>query len=183
MNHKRYIIITTTLSAAAAAAIFFVYGPSVRSVIYSAAAAVLAAIAVEDALTKEIHDIFLWGLLLIAAADCFAAAFSGTGLWQHSAGPVERIAGAASLSVLMIVVNTVARHVSGRTGFGSGDVFLCIAAGSLLGLEKTLAAGAVSFIAAGLFAAVILISGRAKKDDSFALGPFLCMSFFIELVV
>jgi leader peptidase (prepilin peptidase)/N-methyltransferase len=182
MNYKLYIMITIPLSAAAAAAIFFEYGLSVQSVLFSAAAAVLAAIAIEDAMTKEIHDVLLWGLLLIAAAACLAGSFDGAVRWQQHIGIGGRIAGASCLSILMIIVNIVTRRLSGRDSFGSGDIILCIAAGFLLGVEKTLAAGALSFIAAGFFAAFILVSGRAKKDDSFALGPFLCAAFIFELI-
>ena len=139
---------------------------------FSVAAAVLIAIAVEDALTKEIHDVFLILLFVIGAV---LPAENTDALARH-------IAGMISVSVPLACVSCISKRILGTESIGAGDIILCGGAGLILGSAKVLIAGAAAFIAAGIYAAAILILGRAKKDDTFALGPFLCAAFIVGML-
>ena len=172
MDTKKLFITTMILSAAAAAGIFSLYGITRQSVLFSVAAAVLIAIALEDALTKEIHDVFLILLFVIGAV---LPAENTDALARH-------IAGMISVSVPLACVSCISKRILGTESIGAGDIILCGGAGLILGSAKVLIAGAAAFIAAGIYAAAILILGRAKKDDTFALGPFLCVAFIVELL-
>lgn len=171
MNNKRYFVITMTLSAAAAAGVFLLQGTAVRSAMNAAAAAVFTTIAAEDAMTKEIHDVLLaalyvTGLLLIA---------NEPGMFP------AKTAGALCLSVPMAIVNGISKIFFETDSLGSGDIILCGAAGLILGWEDVLTAGAAAFIVSGVCAAVMLVTGKMKKDDTIPLGPFLCTSFVLFL--
>ena len=171
MDTKKLFVTTMILSAAAAAGIFFLYGITRQSVLFSVAAAVLIAIAIEDALTKEIHDVFL--ILLFVIGAVLPA--------ENTDALVRHIAGVVALSMPLACVSCISKKILGTESIGAGDIILCGGAGLILGPEKVLIAGAEAFIAAGIYAAAILILGRARKDDTFALGPFLCAAFIVGL--
>ena len=169
MDTNKFFVTTMILSAAATAGIFSLYGITRQSVLFSVAAAVLIVIAIEDALTKEIHDVFLILLIVIGVA---LPAENTDALALH-------IAGMSALSMPLACVSYVSKRILGTESIGAGDIVLCGGAGLILGPEKVLIAGTAAFIAAGIYAAAILILGRVKKDDTFALGPFLCTAFIV----
>jgi prepilin signal peptidase PulO-like enzyme (type II secretory pathway) len=194
MKKKQYVMIASIMSVAVAAGIFYTYGTCFKAALYTAAAVCLAVIAAEDAATRQIHDVLLLSVALLGACDLaydmsffMDHASDAAGVIAKGAGSAcvpavaGRIAGAVSISVPMIIVNMISRRVTGNTSFGSGDVILCSVCGVLFGVDKTVSACALAFIGAGIYAAFLLLSGRADKRDVFAFGPFLCAGFIISV--
>ena len=64
--------------------------------------------------------------------------------------------------------------------FGGGDVKLAAAAGPLLG-PGILWGGLLGLLLAGGYGLLLLLSGHAKKEEVFPLGPFLLTGFLLAL--
>ena len=63
--------------------------------------------------------------------------------------------------------------LSGRRGIGLGDVKLSSAIALGYGLGPACAAIGSAFILGGVYAAALLLSGRAKRTDAVRFGPFI----------
>ena len=170
-------------------------GLNLWSVIRFAAACFLIAIAVEDAMTKKIHDVLLLGLALVGICALLLSAIghnvcelfcfdSESALFHFGftepgwcmIGGDARIVGALCVSLPMLAITLI---WSGS--FGSGDIFMCIGAGLILGPALTLSSVAIAMVMAGVLSATLLLFGILKRTDSIPFGPFLSIGFLLLL--
>lgn len=79
------------------------------------------------------------------------------------------LAGGAPLFLLRVLT---------RGGLGGGDVKLMAAGGLWLGARGALLALAIASWTGGLFALALLASGRARRKDEVAFGPFLALGLW-----
>lgn len=156
------------------------------------AAAVLAVTAVRATSAWELAA-FAW-LAVVAVPLAFidvavhrlpdkltATAYGGTlallavaAFTDHHPGQLGRatLAGAALASLYLIM------FLASPASIGLGDVKLAASVGTALGWLgwRTLVTGTVaSFLAAGLFAILLLVLRRAKRTDHMAYGPFILL--------
>ena len=80
------------------------------------------------------------------------------------------IAGAACLSVPMLIVALLIKK-----GFGGGDIKLIAAAGLYMSLDKTLIAGFITFILAGLYGIYLLLTKKKRPGSTIRLAPFIAL--------
>lgn len=163
-----------------------------KTLITTAAAAILIAVSVEDIRTMEISDRHSAALLVLAALDMLievalgGVAAGSAGVIGSGAGGVDmkaevvamaadRAAGAVVVSGAMVMLDLIA------DAFGEGDVLLCFSAGALLGWKGMLFATALAMMAAGLFAAAGLAAGRLQRRSVFPFGPFLAFGICCSL--
>lgn len=125
--------------------------------------AVYAYVTIMDIRTMEIPD--RSHLLILAAALADMAVHGGIPF-------LSRVCGMFILSLPLLAM---AKAVPGS--IGGGDIKLCGASGFLLGPAGLIQGAAAGFLVAGAFGALLLVSGRARPDSAFPLGPFLCLGF------
>lgn len=80
------------------------------------------------------------------------------------------ILGALVLSVPMLLVALFIKN-----GFGGGDIKMMASAGLFLGLDKTIIAGFIAFLIAGVYGAVLLIQKGKGPKTKIRLAPFLAL--------
>ena len=83
---------------------------------------------------------------------------------------LSNICGALVLSVPMLVVALIIKN-----GFGGGDIKMMAAAGLFLGLDKTLIAGSIAFLIAGIYGVLLLIKKGKGPKAKIRLAPFLAL--------
>jgi prepilin signal peptidase PulO-like enzyme (type II secretory pathway) len=82
---------------------------------------------------------------------------------------VDALAGSAAGFALLIVPYALTRG----SGLGFGDVKFAVVLGAALGVRATLTAVFVAFVSAGVAAACMLCTRRARRTSSIAFAPFL----------
>jgi len=117
-------------------------------------------VAAADLDSMEIPDQFVLAILAPATISFFT--FPEVGL-------VSRAIGIFAVSVPLYVM---ALFIEGA--FGGGDIKLMAACGAFLGWQLNLFALAFAVFTGGLYGASLLATGRAKRGEHFAFGPFLC---------
>ena len=66
--------------------------------------------------------------------------------------------------------------------FGGGDIKLMAAAGLLLGWQSVLLAAVIGLGTGGVYGACLVVSGKKRSQDHFALGPSLCLGIAVALL-
>ena len=91
-------------------------------------------------------------------------------------------AGAASVTALLVVLS---RRIwsGGEPPLGSGDILITAAIGVTLGPDDTPRVLFTGMILAAVAAALLLLMGRARRDDLIPYGAFLCGSALIALAL
>ncbi len=89
---------------------------------------------------------------------------------------LERLLGGVSASLILLVT---ALLIPGA--FGGGDIKLMAACGLFLGWRKSLLALYLAVLIGGSCGGILLFTGRKKRTDHFAFGPFLCLGMTISL--
>ena len=97
--------------------------------------------------------------------------------WWSSWRPA--LLGAAAGALPLFLVDRLVWMVAKKPGFGFGDVKLMAVCGLFLGVARVPAAYFFAFVCGGAFAAMLLVSGRAKRGSYFAFGPFLCFGVLV----
>lgn len=82
---------------------------------------------------------------------------------------IEILAGTAILAAFFAIQFILSK---GKI-IGGGDIRLGAVMGAFLGIKLGIAALALAYIAGGLFATYLLVSGRADRKTAIAFGPFL----------
>ena len=128
---------------------------------------ILIYIAINDFKT---HKITNWSLLILLAVGLGAT-------WQQPLTIVDRIIGTVLCSAPLLVISMM------RPGaFGGGDIKLLAIAGGLLGWRGGFLALCAGFMMAGIYSATMLATGKMKRKERMALGPFLCLGIAILFV-
>lgn len=141
-----------------------------KSTVIFLLALILTVIAYVDIKTYTIPDRLTLCMLAIAVIT-FLPVFDFTGDDIRS-----RAAGIFAASLPMIVVNLIAGDC-----FGGGDIKLIAACGLMLGTGRIIETLMISLVAAGVYAAVLLITHKKTCRQYFAFGPFI--SFGVMIVV
>lgn len=125
---------------------------------------ILIYIAINDSKTQKITNRSLLTLLTVGMGA----------MGQMPLTVVDRIIGVLLCSVPLLIISMI------RPGaFGGGDIKLLAIAGGLLGWRGGLLALCAGVITAGVYSTVMLATGKMKRKDTIALGPFLCFGMVI----
>jgi len=148
----------------------FTQSPTV--VFISLFAFILLTISLIDWYTQEIPD----GLLLVAIAIGAVWVVLGniTEIFPHAPGFLDAGLGILAGAVPLLAIDRLVLVLAKKDGFGYGDVKLMATAGLFLGWSNIFAAFIFAFIAGGIYAACLLLTGRARRGEYIAFGPFLC---------
>ena len=99
---------------------------------------------------------------------------------------INCLCGALVLSVPMLIASLIIRN-----GFGGGDIKMMAAAGLFLGLDKTIIAGLIAFLIAGLYGVYLLFTKKRGAKGKVKLAPYLALgcafsalfgAVFIEII-
>jgi leader peptidase (prepilin peptidase)/N-methyltransferase len=96
--------------------------------------------------------------------------------WTHFFA-ASSVACGLGLGLLLLLV-----HITTRGGLGMGDVKYSVALGVALGWPEGLLALVAGIWAAGLYALVLILARKAKRQDSIPLGPFLVFGGLLGLL-
>lgn len=69
----------------------------------------------------------------------------------------------------------LALYVFSRGGMGLGDVKLSAVLGIWLGMDGVLLCLLIAFLTGGIAGVLLLVTGKRKRRDAIAFGPFLCL--------
>ena len=164
------------LSGAATAAVSVAaWGIGVRSILVFAVCWLLIIIAITDIKYMMIPD--RWVLLLGAVALILLIPGAIPGAGSEEAGLTEKVIGIFIISAPMAVLNLIAGDC-----FGGGDIKLTAACGFLLGWKSLIFVMMAAFLAAGIFAAALLIIKRKGRRQFFAFGPFICTGVMTKVL-
>ena len=120
---------------------------------------ILLVMAWNDWKTRIIRNRFHVMILLLAVPQLFLVPEHGIG---------DRLVGALIVSVPMLML---ALAVPGA--FGGGDIKLMAVSGFFLGMDAIVCAMFFGLLGGAGYAAFMLATGRLKRNDQFAFGPFL----------
>ena len=134
-------------------------------------ATVLALLAVVDLEQRRVPNVVV---LPATALALLVALAEGQGL--------SAIAGAVAAGGGFLALAAMGRRLYGRAALGMGDVKLAALIGALVGLERVPWALLLGVLLAGAAAAVLLLSGRARRGDSLAYGSCLALAALVVLV-
>ena len=125
-------------------------------------------------LTDRINGLVFMASCLLRVSEFMTAAGMPSGADPGDGAAVlwDMALGAATPAVLMLWMDGIAPG-----SFGFGDIKFCLAAGPMLGLSGAMEAFIAALLAAGAYGAALLVFRRAKKEERFALGPFLIAGY------
>jgi leader peptidase (prepilin peptidase)/N-methyltransferase len=132
--------------------------------------AVLILLAVIDLEQRRVPNAVLWPALLLA----FVYAGQGGQLLQA-------VAAAGLALALFLAFYGLGRRLIGPGALGWGDVKLAMLIGAMIGLRWMPYALLLGVLLAGAAAAVLLLTGRARRGDSLAYGCWLALAAVVVL--
>lgn len=142
---------------------------SLRGAVMFAYLGILLVVALIDQDTQMIYDRF--HIMILVLAVCAVWQFP-----EHGIG--NRLLGAVVISVPMLVLALI---IPGA--FGGGDIKLMAVSGLFLGVGATVCAMFIGLLTGGGYGAFMLLSGKLKKNDHFAFGPFLAVGLAVSAFV
>jgi len=140
---------------------------------------ILLAVALIDWDTQEIPDSLLLAALIIGVV--WVALGNFTTVFPHAPGFINAGLGILAGALPLLAVDRLTILLVKKDGFGYGDVKLMAIAGLYLGWSDVFTAFFFAFVMGGIYATFLLITGRAKRGDYIAFGPFLCIGVITAL--
>ena len=148
------------------------YAPIACAIVLSLFAFLLTSIALIDADTQHIPDVLLAVTCIIGVGWVAAGHFAP--YFPKAPGFISAVLGILAGGLPLLAVDRLVLTLFKKDGFGYGDVKLMAVCGLFLGWQLVLVAFFFAFITGGMYAAYLLITGRAKRGQYIAFGPFLC---------
>jgi len=142
------------------------------AIFLSMLAFILLTIARVDWDTQEIPDVLLLVALIIGVAWVVLGNISMA--FPHVPSFIDAGLGIIAGAIPLLAVDRLTLVFVKKDGFGYGDVKLMAVAGLFLGWRSVFMAFFFAFVTGGIYATFLLITGRAKRGDYIAFGPFLC---------
>jgi len=133
---------------------------------------ILLTVSVIDWDTQEIPDSLLLAAAITGGIWVTAGHFSP--LFPEAPGFIAAGLGILAGGLPLLLIDKLVIILFKKDGFGYGDVKLMAVCGLYLGVSIMFAAFFFAFIAGGIYATFLLITGRAKRGEYIAFGPFLC---------
>ncbi len=125
----------------------------------------------------------LWFLLLVALADIkyriipdqflVALAVTAIGFIPFQSDFLSPLYGALLGGASLLMVGIVGRWIYKKEVMGFGDVKLMAAVGLTVGMKGTAIILILTIFSAGILMGIGLLSGRLKRQDEQALGPYI----------
>ncbi len=84
------------------------------------------------------------------------------------------------LACLIISVPMLLLSILVPGAFGGGDIKLTFAWGFFLGWKLSLLSFFLAILSGGIYAAVLLLTGKKERTEHFAFGPFLCLGAIVS---
>lgn len=134
-------------------------------------ATVFLTLTITDIDRRLLPNRIVYPAIAIAVAMCWA--------WPDSS--VEQILGGGLIAIAIGMVLLVASLPFGTGALGMGDIKMIVLIGFVVGLPSVLVAIFVGTIAAAVFAALMIATGRRTKGDYIPHGPFLAGGAIIAL--
>jgi len=155
------------------------FTPSLSAIPLSLFAFALLVVALIDWDTREIPDSLLIFIALIGLSWVALGHFSN--LLPLSPDFINAGLGILAGGMPLLVIDRLMLIFYKKDGFGYGDVKLMAVSGIYLGWRLVIVAFICAFLAGGMYAAFLLITGRAKRGEYIAFGPFLCTGVITAL--
>ena len=134
-------------------------------------AAMFLTLTITDLETRLLPNRIVYSGILLAVLFCWG--WPDTSILEVFGGGATGIGIAAAMLLISIPF--------GPGAFGLGDVKMIVLMGFVLGVPAVLVGVVLGTLAAGAFAAFLLISGRASRRDYIPHGPFLALGAVIGL--
>ena len=146
--------------------------PSLSAVFLGLLAFILLTVSVIDWDTQVIPDCLLIFAALLGVSWVVAGHFMAR--LPLAPGFIDAGLGILVGGLPLLVVDKLVLILFNKDGFGYGDVKLMAVCGLFLGWRLVLVAFFFAFITGGMYATALLITGRARRGEYIAFGPFLC---------
>ena len=165
----------------------YVYGVTVPAVSYCVLAVLLLLVALIDAETYTIPNIYVVGISMLFFVMVCVETIMGAPMTQVVAQVTDGLLGSLVVGGGMLLFSVVFDLVTGRMSLGGGDIKLLLAVNLFLGLQLSIANLVLSCIFALIFAAV---TGKQKKEGEdgslqrvIPFGPGIALATVLSLAV
>jgi leader peptidase (prepilin peptidase)/N-methyltransferase len=129
---------------------------------------------VTDIRRRAVYPAVLLTGLLIAAG---VAAYGPHGVLPALLSGV----GAGGAMALLLVLSRRIWRDETETPLGDGDILIAVTLGVMLGPERTAPALFAGMVMAAMVAGVLLLTGKARREETVPYGAFLCLAAIIAL--
>ena len=150
-------------SIVAVASAIIVCGFEWITILVSVFLILLAACAASDINKGIVPDLLCILIALVAVISFFIETIDLQSI-------ISRICGALVLSVPMLIAALLVKG-----GFGGGDIKMMAATGLFLGLDRTIIAGLIAFLIAGIYGVYILLTKKQGLKGNIKLAPYLAV--------
>lgn len=134
-------------------------------------AAILILLAIIDLEQRRLPDIIVVPAVALAL------------ILQPGGELVATAAGAVVAAAIFLLLYALGRRLYGPGALGMGDVKLAALIGAVAGVEQMIPALLLGIALAGVAAAVLLLTGRASRNDSLPYGHFMALAAVAALVL
>jgi len=148
-----------------------VHTRGLSAIFLSLFAFILLTIALIDWDTQEIPDSLL--LVALLAGVTWLVLGNFTRIFPHAPGLIDAGMGMFAGAIPLLAIDRLMLLLVKKDGFGYGDVKLMAVAGLFLGWRAVVMAFFFAFVTGGAFAIFLLVTGRARRGEYIAFGPFL----------
>ncbi|HET8943210.1 MAG TPA: A24 family peptidase [Dehalococcoidia bacterium] len=134
-------------------------------------ATIFFTLALTDLETRLLPNRIIYPSILLAIAFCWA--------WPDTS--VTEILAGGGIAVAISVALLLLSLPFGSDAFGMGDVKMIVLMGFVLGIPSVLVAVVLGTLAAGVGAALLLVTGLRGRKDYIPHGPFLSIGAILAL--
>lgn len=84
---------------------------------------------------------------------------------------------------IFLLIMLIGKLIYNKQGMGFGDIKLMLAIGLYFGLTNIILISIMSFIIGAIWAIILMIIKKVKKDQYMAFGPFIVIATFLNIFV
>lgn len=96
---------------------------------------------------------------------------------------IDLLLGMIAGGVIFLLIMLIGKLIYNKPGMGFGDIKLMLAIGLYFGLTNIILISIMSFLIGAIWAIILMIIKKMKKDQYMAFGPFIVIATFINIFV
>ncbi|OPJ61511.1 prepilin peptidase [Clostridium oryzae] len=152
------------------ACVYIRYGIGTEMIKYEALCSFLIVIGFIDFDTTDVYSIITYTGIAVGIVFTVVAFFLGNDIRSYIYG-------------LLLSGGVIAGIVFVTKAMGTGDIAICALSGLYLGFSKSVVMLFFSFLIGGAAGGFLILSGKKRKEDYIAFGPYIALASIISVLL
>lgn len=177
LPHMKINFTLNTIIAFLYVVILYLFGMSLKSLVYVALTPMLLAVFIIDYRKQIIPNRLTLTIFELGLIYTFISGISDLHIF------LDNMLGLVTGAGIFLIITLIGGAIAGKEAMGFGDVKLMGALGLIFGFSNIIMLAIIAFLLGAIISIILLVSKKKKSSEYIPFGPFIILGAFLVMLV